>query len=530
MSARPLTSRLQAEPSRIAVAVSLALAAWLWGCDGELQPAERFVETCAELGCGCRVSADCDDAEPCTVDTCLDGSCLFAVLDARAGCEDGDPCTVDDTCKEGVCSGDPRVCDDGNPCTADACAAGKCTFTVTEGPCDDGDGCTTGDTCAAGKCVAGAPRPLFQKTLPAAGDNHARGVARAPGDGVYIAGFTLPKPQQWQARVLRLDAAGGVVWDKTYPSGISAQLYGATADGAGGVYVVGIWFVTEPNPTLENWRPVVLRLDSKGNELWKQIDAKGGKLEPVSLLPNGDVLALGYEQFQPPSRPTAWRLGSKGGKEIERILLGGNQYYGRLYASVVEADGGVLVVGRRGNEGPGSDGLVARYEGTGVFTPLATVGQANVDDALRAVALLPDGRRVAVGQRLTNPATAWMVVQKPDDKPKQVALDSPNKGGYAGLEALATAGDGTLVAGGVADTTGADFVWWLAGLNAKGERKWSKVGPALSGGGTNDAVRACVATAKGDVVCVGEQSEQAGSTSHDVLVLRVDATGKASCP
>jgi hypothetical protein len=41
---------------------------------------------------------DCDDGDPCTIDTCVDGACIHTPMD----CDDGDPCTID-TCVDGAC-------------------------------------------------------------------------------------------------------------------------------------------------------------------------------------------------------------------------------------------------------------------------------------------------------------------------------------------------------------------------------------------------------------------------------------------
>jgi hypothetical protein len=132
---------------------------------------------------GCGIS--CDDGNPCTIDTCVAGTCVHTAKN----CDDGNPCT-DDTCDTatGNCvhtAVPGRACDDGNACTAgdqcqaDGTCAGKavacpgqtqcvdvgcnpssgCFTTVATGrPCDDGDPCTVNDACdAQGNCV-GQPK------------------------------------------------------------------------------------------------------------------------------------------------------------------------------------------------------------------------------------------------------------------------------------------------------------------------------------------------------------------------------------
>jgi MYXO-CTERM domain-containing protein len=113
-------------------------------------------DSCQE-GVGCQYApadASCDDGNPCTADTCSAVlGCQFAPV--AGPCENGDPCTVGDACQEGLCvAGTPKTCDDANPCTADSCVpeTGDCLQAPIEAPCNDNDACTTGDSCVAGKC------------------------------------------------------------------------------------------------------------------------------------------------------------------------------------------------------------------------------------------------------------------------------------------------------------------------------------------------------------------------------------------
>ena len=102
----------------------------------------------------------CEDENPCTVDAC-DPSTVTCVFDGAAaaglGCDDADPCTVGDACAGGACVGASPTCDDGNPCTAGTCdpATGACTFETAPldgAPCDDGEACTVDDLCVAAFC------------------------------------------------------------------------------------------------------------------------------------------------------------------------------------------------------------------------------------------------------------------------------------------------------------------------------------------------------------------------------------------
>ncbi|MCB9739733.1 MAG: hypothetical protein H6747_10730 [Deltaproteobacteria bacterium] len=116
-------------------------------------------DACKDAACLPGAATVCDDANPCTDDSCdkANGTCIFAAN--TAACSDGDGCTVGDACKDAAClPGAMTVCNDDNPCTDDSCdkASGKCAFTANTAPCSDGDGCTIGDACKDAACLPGA--------------------------------------------------------------------------------------------------------------------------------------------------------------------------------------------------------------------------------------------------------------------------------------------------------------------------------------------------------------------------------------
>ena len=82
-------------------------------CDGEV-----------DEGCQCSCNEDCDDYNVCTIDQCVDGSCVFSNVEDGTICDDGNSSTVNDVCSVGVCVGQTDNdgdgygnddCDDSNP-------------------------------------------------------------------------------------------------------------------------------------------------------------------------------------------------------------------------------------------------------------------------------------------------------------------------------------------------------------------------------------------------------------------------------
>jgi MYXO-CTERM domain-containing protein len=113
---------------------------------------------CSGTTCSAGTALDCDDRDPCTVDTCdPQGGCKHTI-EAGLDCNDKDACTTGEKCNAaGACVGGVvNKCDDNKSCTTDKCEAGLCTHTAVEPgtTCNDGNGCTTTDACNDdGECI-----------------------------------------------------------------------------------------------------------------------------------------------------------------------------------------------------------------------------------------------------------------------------------------------------------------------------------------------------------------------------------------
>ncbi len=132
------------------------------GCVHTPQPGEcEDADPCSLTGTGyCQAGEcisnlrDCDDNQPCTLDTCDGGgNCIHPP--ATGACNDGNMCTSGETCTGGECTNGSVVdCDDDNVCTLDDCNdEWGCAYTPTPGNCTDNDVCTINDQCGGGRCV-----------------------------------------------------------------------------------------------------------------------------------------------------------------------------------------------------------------------------------------------------------------------------------------------------------------------------------------------------------------------------------------
>jgi len=116
----------------------------------------------------CTSNDQCEDQNPCTLDTCEADGCHHDPVVSGA-CDDGDPCTQGESCDQGRCTGGTFVCEcqkdldcgpSATPCHLRTCNQQDhtCVEAPVEDltPCDDGNPCTAGEACFDGECRGGA--------------------------------------------------------------------------------------------------------------------------------------------------------------------------------------------------------------------------------------------------------------------------------------------------------------------------------------------------------------------------------------
>ncbi|HZP41417.1 MAG TPA: hypothetical protein VFD84_07880 [Candidatus Binatia bacterium] len=121
--------------------------------------------TCHNQVCLTGPQRDCDDHNPCTLDSCDAAlGCVHDPLEDGVACSPASGGTNTGTCQQGICRApNAKECDDANPCTTDAKdpVAGCVHTTLADGtPCANStvkNACKAINTCLAGVCTAGSP-------------------------------------------------------------------------------------------------------------------------------------------------------------------------------------------------------------------------------------------------------------------------------------------------------------------------------------------------------------------------------------
>jgi hypothetical protein len=143
------------------------------------------------------VPGNCDDGQFCTTfDMCASGTCAGGQMTpcGDQNCnEDGDFC--------GECAGDGD-CQDDDPCTVNTCEGGACASNPADDgtPCaDDGEFCNGAETCSGGTCTSAgqACNPELQTCNE---DDDLCVPIPEPGPGGVIAAAVALATLRWRAR------------------------------------------------------------------------------------------------------------------------------------------------------------------------------------------------------------------------------------------------------------------------------------------------------------------------------------------
>jgi hypothetical protein len=205
-------------------------------------------DACKVGTCGAGAAVLCDDANPCTDDTC-DAAKGCVHMPNAASCSDGNACTASDACKAGSCQGTATNCDDGSSCTADGCdaKAGVCTHTV----------------------LAGCVGKKWQRAIGGAEDENFYGVVHTSDGGFVAAGHTTGwSAGGMDALLVKVDACGNLVWSKTFGGAKDDLFWGLSVTKDGGIIATG---------GSASWPGTyVVKTDGQGNAQWQNVYGGGG--------------------------------------------------------------------------------------------------------------------------------------------------------------------------------------------------------------------------------------------------------------
>ncbi len=454
------------------------------------------------------VQANCDDGKQCTVDTCdTKTGCQYTA--AALSCSDGNPCTEGDTCTGETCApGTPVTCDDANVCTADTCDTKKgCQHTAVAGGCDDGTSCTYADFCANGSCTG---KPKIGVTIWGGSGTEAAYDVAAVDDGGFVIAATKPSPTgKGQAvDVTRYAATGVKAWTAVIDSAYDDVPISVLATPGAAQVVVAINVSDNLGDSIGTR---MVALDSTGTTLWDKSYNAGGwyYFDGVAAIASGGYLAADSSS----GLPNVLRVGADGTSLWSvKLALAGDT----IMAIAAASDGSSLVAGT----GNLSDVWAAIVNPTGSKVTYVNLAATQLVDISTACAI-PSGGYFLLGTCDSVGYYGWLLVQV-DAVGKVISTQRLDSAAGDPLSIRVADSGGVLLSG--ANASGTDSIAWLGHFDDNANVAWQQTEFQLG----SSALVAVEPLLDGGVIAVGYRGVQWGAS--DVLIVRTDRWGNLSCP
>ncbi len=353
-------------------------------------------------------------------------------------------------------------------------------------------------------------------------DDYVRSIHQTSDGGYIVAGYTRSfGAGSWDIWVLKLDSDGNVQWQKTYGTNRDdrAESIQQTADG--GYTVAGRTNSVGGTGNYDFW---VLKLDANGNVVWQKTygNSDGEVAESIYQTSDTGYIVAGNTRSFGAGNNDFWvlKLNANGTVAWQKTYGGSGQDYARSIEQT--SDGGYIVAGYTNSFGAGNnDFWVLKLDSSGAVQWQKTYGGSK-QDYLRSIHQTSDGGYIAVGSTNSFGTGAWDIWVLKLDSNGTVQWQRTYGGSrhdYARYIQQTT--DGGYIVAGDTLSFGAGFRdFCVLKLNSSGNIQWQKT----YGGSRQDYARSIQQTSDGGYAVAG-YTRSFGAENVDFWVLKLSSNG-----
>jgi hypothetical protein len=198
----------------------------------------------------------------------------------------------------------------------------------------------------------GAQQVVWQKTFGGSDDDRARSVQETIDGGYVVAGYTWSSSEREDVYILKLDARGNKLWEKTFGGSDNDGAWSIQQTNDGGYIVAGY----TSSFGAGSYDVYVLKLDTSGKEVWSK--TFGGSSDDlawsIQQTDDGGCIVAGYTKSFGAGSEDVYilKLDANGNKLWEKTF--GGSYDERAYCIQQTRDGGYIVAGYTSSFGVGN--------------------------------------------------------------------------------------------------------------------------------------------------------------------------------
>jgi uncharacterized delta-60 repeat protein len=363
----------------------------------------------------------------------------------------------------------------------------------------------------------------WAKTYGGTSRDYAYSIQQTSDGGFIVAGATLSygagSDDIW---VLKLDAAGNVIWQKTYGGSNEDYAYSIQQTSDGGFIVAGY----TDSFGAGNRDYCVLKLDAAGNVIWQK--TYGGSewdyAHSIQQTSDGGFIVAGETTSFGVGSADIWvlKLDAAGNVIWQKTYGGSNEDY--AYSIQQTSDGGFIVAGYTRSYGAGSDDIwVLKLDAAGNVIWQKTYGGSGGESAY-SIQQTSDGGFIVSGENYYNHGAIYdALILKLDASGNIIWQKTYGNATSQRAGSIQQTLDGGFIVGGW--TSSGDFDTWLSKLDATGNLTWQKIYGAIDTAELNwDGNRYIHQTSDGGFILAG-YTKYLSAGHFDIWVLKVNSNG-----
>ena len=239
---------------------------------------------------------------------------------------------------------------------------------------------------------------IWEKTFGGSGDDWANSIQQTSDGGYIVAGGTTSfGAGEKNVYIIKLDAYGNKIWEKTFGGSGEAYSIQQTKDGG---YIVAGW--TEPfgaGGRNRKWNVYIIKLDENGNKIWEKTFGGRSHAEAYSIqqTTDGGYIVAGWTYSLGAGEKNVYivKLNKNGNKVWEKTFGGWSNDV--AYSIQQTKDGGYIVAGWTESFGAGGrDVYIIKLDEDGNKIWEKIYGGSG-DDWANSIQQTSDGRYIVAG-------------------------------------------------------------------------------------------------------------------------------------